>query len=71
MLCADAENGENPFAEGASEVFAIETCQMDDAWSAGALEHGGGILTADETWAAGSVHVVYGTVIVATNATRR
>ena len=63
-----AKNGDEFEAEGASETFAF-SLRTDAEIPAGAVEHGGGELAADETWAAGSVHVVYGTVVVATNAT--
>ena len=62
-----AAAAEESFAEGVSSTFALNTREVEVA--SDALEHGGGTLTADETWAAGSVHVVYGTIIVATNAT--
>ncbi len=63
-----AKNSDEFAADNTSNVFAF-TLRMDAEAPEGAVEHGGGTLAADETWSAGSVHVVYGTVIVATNAT--
>ena len=58
---------EESFAEGVSSTFTLNTREVEVA--SDALVHGGGTLTADETWSVGSVHVVYGTIVVATNAT--
>ena len=63
-----ARNGDEFEAEGASAAFDLNgrgALVSPD----GAVVHDGGTLAADETWATGNVHVVYGTLIVAEGVT--
>ena len=49
---------------GLSNVFTLDVRNVETSLLSGAVVHDGGTLAADETWSAGSVHVVYGTIVV-------
>ena len=56
-------------SSGESNVFALNTRNIESSWLDGVVIHDGGVLKCDETWGTGSIHVVYGTITVPDNAT--
>jgi len=54
------------YGVGASSAFDMNG-RGDVALPSGAVVHEGGTLMSDETWVAGSAHVIYGTVVVPSN----
>lgn len=67
LRCRDRHFG---FAqEGTTGVLAFDTRGLNTDSFAGMCVHQGGTLETDETWEAGVVHVVYGTLVVPTNVT--
>ena len=71
VVCAWMFNAfaEEYYGSGESNAFRLNARYVESSWMDGATVHDGGMLTGDETWAAGNVHVVYGTIVVPTNAT--
>ena len=64
--CRDQSYG---FAQpGETDGFRFDTRGLEGEVPSGTIAHWGGVQTNDETWAAGGVHVVYGTITVPTNA---